>query len=86
LCESLDARKTAVDYRAVRKRRPAFLPSLRNKMSLYIVVTGNPADGFEHIGPFKQEHYASEWADTWLPDLDWWVVPLIHEEDKQNGK
>lgn len=55
-------------------------------MSVCIVVTGNPADGFEHIGPFNQEHYAAEWADTWLPDLDWWVVPLIHEEDKQNGK
>lgn len=54
-------------------------------MGLCIVMTGNPIDGFETIGPFKQEHYAAEWADEWLPDLDWWVLPLIHESEKQHG-
>ena len=39
-------------------------------MSFFVVVTGNPGDGFRVIGPFKQPHYASEWADEWLPDLD----------------
>ncbi len=53
-------------------------------MSLCIVVTGNPAEGFEHIGPFTQEHYAAEWADTWLPSLDWWVIPLTNEKEKEN--
>ncbi len=61
---------------------PAFF--CEQLMSLCIVVTGNPADGFEHIGPFKQEHHAAEWADTWLPTLDWWVIPLIHEKDKEH--
>ena len=53
-------------------------------MSLCVVVTGNPADGFEYIGPFKQEHHAAEWADTWLATLDWWVIPLTHEKDKEH--
>ena len=54
-------------------------------MSLCVVVKGNPADGFEVIGPFKQEYYASEWAQEWLPDVDWWVMPLKHEEEYQDG-
>ena len=53
-------------------------------MSLCVVMTGNPVEGFEVIGPFKQPHYASEWADEWLDDLDWWVLPLKHEEEIQN--
>ena len=35
------------------------------KVSLCVVMTGNPVEGFEVIGPFKQPHYASEWADEW---------------------
>ena len=53
-------------------------------MSLCVVMTGNPVEGFEVIGPFKQPHYASEWADEWLDSLDWWVLPLKHEEEIQN--
>ena len=53
-------------------------------MSLCVVMTGNPVEGFEVIGPFKQPHYASEWADEWIDDLDWWVLPLKHEEEVQN--
>lgn len=53
-------------------------------MSLCVIVTGNPADGFDTIGPFTQEHYASEWADEWLPDIDWWVLPLHHTEEYEN--
>ena len=53
------------------------------KVSLCVVMTGNPVEGFEIIGPFKQPHYASEWADEWLDDLDWWVLPLQSEETKQ---
>ena len=52
-------------------------------MSLCVVVTGTPAEGFRVIGPFQQPHYASEWADTWLDSLDWWVLPLEHENDIQ---
>lgn len=55
-------------------------------MSLSVVVTGNPGDGFRVIGPFKQPHYASEWADTWLPDIDWWVLPLDHEQAYQEER
>ena len=53
-------------------------------MSLCAVVTGNPADGFQTIGPFKQEAYAVDWASTWLVDNDWWIVPLLSIEGFQN--
>ena len=53
-------------------------------MSLCVVVAGNPTEGFRIIGPFKQPHYASEWADEWIDDLGWWVLPLKHEEEVQN--
>lgn len=53
-------------------------------MSLCVVVKGNPADGFEVVGPFKQEHYAVDWAEEWLPDIDWWVMPLKAEEEYQD--
>jgi hypothetical protein len=53
-------------------------------MSLCAVVTGNPADGFQTIGTFKQETYAVDWASTWLPDDDWWIVPILSIEGFQN--
>ena len=52
---------------------------------MYVILAGSPAEGFRVIGPFKQPHYASEWADEWLDDLDWWVLPLKHEEEAQHG-
>ena len=51
---------------------------------MYVILAGSPAEGFEIIGPFKQPHYAGEWADEWLDSLDWWVLPLKHEEETQN--
>lgn len=54
-------------------------------MSLSVVVAGNPSEGYQVIGPFKQPQYAAEWADEWVPDTDWWVLPLKSEEEFQNG-
>ena len=45
----------------------------------HIVVTGNPADGFTHYGPFDSERAAGEWAARALvaSDLkDSWIVEL----------
>jgi hypothetical protein len=43
----------------------------------YIIIFGNPADGFEHIGPFDDGEAANEYADRHLRGRnDWWVVLL----------
>lgn len=57
-----------------------------SRPGLSAVIAGNPVDGFRVVGPFKQPEYASEWADTWVADLDWWVVPLESEEEYQDGR
>lgn len=50
----------------------------------FIVVTGDPVGGFEHIGPFTQPQFAAEWADEWLDTISWWIVPLLSEKEKEN--
>ena len=52
-------------------------------MSMCVVITGTPLAGFRVVGPFKQFHYADEWADEWLDTLDWWVAPLESEQTLQ---
>lgn len=57
-----------------------------SRPGLSAVLTGTPVDGFEIIGPFKQPEYAADWADEWVPDLDWWVVPLQSTEEYQDAR
>lgn len=51
-------------------------------MKHFIVVSGNPMDGFSYTGPFTDtdEDAAHEKAVTWAErnadDGAWWVVPL----------
>ena len=45
----------------------------------WIIVTGNPADGFEHFThtdgkPFEDPEFANEKADEWFPKDDWWII------------
>lgn len=54
-------------------------------MSLCVLMVGGPTEGFQLIGPFKQEHHAREWAGEWINDLEWWVAPLQHIEEFQDG-
>lgn len=49
----------------------------------YILVFGNPADGFEHIGPFDSAEEASAYAERWL-DGDWWTVLLQEPAREEN--
>ena len=46
---------------------------------MLLVVTGNPVDGFSHVGPFEDYETASEYADRRM-DSDWWIVPLNSPE------
>lgn len=47
-------------------------------MDKHIIVSGNPADGFDFFGPFTDASEANEWADG-APVLQgeaWWCVKL----------
>jgi hypothetical protein len=48
----------------------------RNKImnETFIVITGNPVDGFTYHGPFVSAEDANAYAED-LP-TDWWVAPL----------
>lgn len=41
-----------------------------------LVITGNPVDGFEYIGPFDDTETAVEWCQDMFDDEDWWVTEL----------
>ena len=40
----------------------------------YIVVRGNPRDGFTFVGPYDSVEQAIEDQDS--VDTDWWTAPL----------
>lgn len=48
---------------------------------MFIVVDGNPVDGYNHTGPFSDAIEANEWASIILGDLVYWVVELIEARD-----
>ena len=43
----------------------------------YIVVRGNPIDGFHYIGPFKSFDDAHAYAEDC--EETWWIAPLEEE-------
>lgn len=42
----------------------------------YIVIDGNPVDGFDYTGPFESEEDAIHYAEFNLAGIDWWIAPL----------
>lgn len=44
----------------------------------HIIVTGNPIEGFNFIGPFPSVQDAATHgnSDADIPPADWWVAPL----------
>jgi hypothetical protein len=54
-------------------------------MNKHIVITGNPADGFAHYGPFDDPSVASDWADGQRFDWDYWVVEIISAPETTGG-
>jgi hypothetical protein len=43
----------------------------------WIIVRGNPADGFEYVGPFQSGEAANAYQDADHDrGMDWWVVLL----------
>jgi hypothetical protein len=48
----------------------------------HAIAYGNPFDGMTLIGPFENHEAASEHADQFVHEFDWWVVPLKKPETK----
>ncbi len=45
---------------------------------MWIVISGNPKDGFEYTGTFKTADDANAWADLHVAtEYDWWVTRLL---------
>lgn len=42
----------------------------------FVLVNGNPVDGFDLIGPFETEKEALEWAMIQGTDYPWWVTTI----------
>lgn len=45
-------------------------------MNSYIVVLGDPVDGFTYYGPFADYDDAMEYAQTECGECSWWIAPL----------
>jgi hypothetical protein len=43
----------------------------------YILIEGNPLDGYNFYGPFKDEAAAIAYAGRDPEDTDWWVADLL---------
>lgn len=44
---------------------------------MWIVIFGNPNDGFTYAGTFDNPGAANEWADDCVArDYDWWIARL----------
>ncbi len=49
---------------------------------MFIVIAGDPVNGFTYHGPFKDEDEAYSWFEMHTADYeDWWVAPLNPKED-----
>lgn len=49
-------------------------------MEQWVVVLGNPVDGFNFVGPFADFEAASDRADA-EDNSDWWITKLIPPEE-----
>lgn len=44
-------------------------------MEKFVIVSGNPIEGFQLEGPFDDREQAIEYADRQIGG-DWWIAPL----------
>lgn len=54
----------------------------------YILITGNPVDGFEYIGPFATAEDAGEHANTDgnIEEGDWWIATIESPEQAKSNE
>ena len=43
---------------------------------IHILVTGNPVDGFQYVGPFEDQTAVMLYVDQQRDGIDWWMVEL----------
>ena len=55
------------------------MPMLDNRW--WIVMTGDPVEGFTLFGVFSNSEAARDWADEHITDYAWWVVSVVPAED-----
>ncbi|QWY83553.1 hypothetical protein [Rhizobium phage RHph_X2_28B] len=49
----------------------------------YIIISGNPVDGFTFIGPFDSADEATQYTESNSKDLyDWWLAPLTEPTEE----
>jgi hypothetical protein len=49
---------------------------------MYILVLGNPIDGFKFEGPFATGSEAIEYGEGRYPQIEWWTVLLMPPGDE----
>jgi hypothetical protein len=49
---------------------------------MFIIITGNPADGFNYWGPYPTAEDASRTADRIFRSCDWWITNISDPEEK----
>jgi hypothetical protein len=55
---------------------------------MFILVLGNPVDGFKYEGLFTNTISATEYGELSYPDTEWWIAPIhiIPLIAKENNK
>lgn len=53
-------------------------------MNKYIIIYGDPKDGFVYVGPFDKFQQATEYAEA-DGKTDWWVVELETPAEETSG-
>jgi hypothetical protein len=53
--------------------------------AMYILIVGDPVEGFTYHGPFKDEHEAVSYGEQHYSDTSWWTVGLADKEDLLTG-
>lgn len=57
---------------------------MNNPVEQFILITGNPIDGFLYIGTFKDSSDAIEYAELHLKHTEYWInlldAPMEYEE------
>jgi hypothetical protein len=45
-------------------------------MTTFIIITGNPVDGFNYWGPYPTHTEAAEEASEFFRTCDWWISDI----------
>lgn len=49
----------------------------------WIVIAGNPVDGFTYYGPFAESNEANEYAEQHCEDTEFWLISLVTPQIEQ---